>query len=212
MLRIDYSNGKTIANGPAIFIDRDGVINRRKPNDYVLNFSEFEFVPGIRAALKQLATLRLPIILVSNQAAVGKGLLKPADLEEITGRMREILLDDDAVLTAAYYCPHRQEENCACRKPKPGLLRQAAADFKIELDLSIFIGDSESDVAAARAVACKPVLFAPDARDLSESPIWTEDLVIVNKPEELADVAVRCLLEAQTLRTRRSAMSCPSRS
>jgi D-glycero-D-manno-heptose 1,7-bisphosphate phosphatase len=193
MLQISYSKEKTAAHGPVIFIDRDGVINKRRPDDYVLNFAHFEFVPGIRAALQQLAALRLPMILISNQAAVGKGLLTQTALEEISERMRQILADDGTVLAAAYYCPHRRDENCACRKPKPGLLLRAAEDFKVDMERSIFIGDSESDVLAARAAACRPILFSPEARNLSVRPTWMTQLTIATSPDELVDIAVRCL-------------------
>ena len=98
MLRYFFSNGKANARGPAIFIDRDGVINCRRPGDYVLEFSQFVFVPGIRAALKELTSFRLPMIIISNQAAVGKRLLEPAGLEEITARMREALLQEPRVI------------------------------------------------------------------------------------------------------------------
>jgi D-glycero-D-manno-heptose 1,7-bisphosphate phosphatase len=203
MLRFDYSNGSTSAKGPAIFIDRDGVINCRRPGDYVLDFSQFKFVPGIRTALKQLSVLRLPMIVVSNQAAVGKGLLDPAGLGEITARMQQALLQDDTLLTAAFYCPHRPDENCLCRKPKPELLRRAACDFNIELTHSVFIGDSESDVEAARAAGCRPILFGSGLGNLSESSTWMKDLPIARRPEELFDVVVRCLQEAKTLSPRK---------
>ena len=161
--------------GPAIFIDRDGVINCRRPGDYVLDWSQFIFMPGIRKALKQLASLRLPIIVISNQAAVGKGLLTPDGLQEITARLRHVLLNDGVFLTAAYYCPHAPRDNCVCRKPKPELLFKAADDFNINLSNSVFIGDSETDVQAARAAGCNPVLFgsglssSPEARERAMS-------------------------------------------
>ena len=85
-MRILFSEDKSV-RGPAIFIDRDGVINLLRPSDYVLDWSQFVFVPGIREALKQLASLGLPMIVISNQAAVGKGLLDTAGLEEITSKM-----------------------------------------------------------------------------------------------------------------------------
>src|SRR5580692_57746 len=106
MLEIVFSKKASSGRGPAIFLDRDGVINCRRPGDYVLDWSQFEFVPGIREALKQLSSLRLPMIVISNQAAVGKGLLTPADLEGITTRMNEVLLADGTPLSAAYYCTH----------------------------------------------------------------------------------------------------------
>jgi len=160
MLRILFAAPKAVVKGPAIFIDRDGVINCRRPDDYVLDWSQFIFMPGMRAALKQLATLGLPMIVISNQAAVGKGLLDSARLQEITAKMQQALLSDGTPLVAAYYCVHRSDENCSCRKPKPGLLEKAAADFNIDLRHSIFIGDSDTDVQAAQAAGCQPVLFS----------------------------------------------------
>jgi D-glycero-D-manno-heptose 1,7-bisphosphate phosphatase len=146
LLRILDSELNMPAKGPAIFIDQDGVINCRRASDYVLDWSQFIFLPGIRTALKQLASLGLPMIVISNQAAVGKGLLDLATLHEITAKMREALLADGTPIDAAYYCTHRADENCVCRKPKPALLQVAAEDFNIDLSRSILIGDSDTDV------------------------------------------------------------------
>ena len=162
MLRILFSELNSCVKGPAIFFDRDGVINQRRANDYVLDWSQFIFIPGIRAALKQISTLGSPMIVISNQAAVGKGLLDLTGLREITINMQQALLEDGIRLAAAYYCIHRPDENCVCRKPKPALLQTAANDFNIELSRSVFIGDSDTDVQAGRAAGCVPVLFGSD--------------------------------------------------
>lgn len=162
MLRILFSETTRTTKGPAIFLDRDGVINCRRPGDYVLDWSQFVFLPGIRTALKQMASLGQPMIVISNQAAVGKGLLDPARLEEITVKMQQALLEDGTPLAAAYYCIHKADENCLCRKPKPGLLQTAADDFNIDQSRSIFIGDSDTDVQAARAAGCASVLLSSD--------------------------------------------------
>jgi len=159
LLRIVLSTEKRNIKGPAIFIDRDGVINCRRPSDYVLDWSQFVFMPGIRPALKRLSSLGLPMIVISNQAAVGKGLLTLAGLREITAQMHQALAADGTLLTAAYYCTHRPDDNCACRKPKPELLFKAADDFKVDLSRSVFVGDSETDIKAARAAGCASVLF-----------------------------------------------------
>jgi D-glycero-D-manno-heptose 1,7-bisphosphate phosphatase len=193
VLRIIFSNGKTNAGGPAIFIDRDGVMNCRRPGDYVLDFSQFVFVPGIRTALRQLSVLQLPMIVISNQAAVGKGLLDRVRLEEITVRMRQALLEDGTVLTAAYYCPHRTDENCGCRKPRPDLLVEAAKDFNIDLSRSIFIGDSRTDVEAARAAGCRPVLLGGGLCGGLDTATWAADLCVALTAKELFDVAWKCL-------------------
>jgi D-glycero-D-manno-heptose 1,7-bisphosphate phosphatase len=197
LLRILFSKPSATLTGPAIFIDRDGVINCRRPDDYVLNFSQFVFVPGIRAALKQLASLALPMIVISNQAAVGKGLLDTAGLEELTTRMQQALLEDGTAVAAAYFCTHRTDENCICRKPKPELLHRAADDFNIDLSRSIFIGDSQTDVEAARAAGCQPILLGSGLRNGSDSIDWMADLPIARQPGELLEVAIRSLHELE---------------
>ena len=193
MLRILFSKPNGIPKGPAIFIDRDGVINCRRPGDYVLNWSQFIFVPGIRSLLKQLASLGLPMIVISNQAGVGKGLLDPAGLQEITARMHQALLEDGTSLAAAYYCIHKADENCPCRKPKPALLQAAAGDFNIDLSRSAFIGDSETDVQAARAAGCAPVLFGSEDGPPPASPT---DLLIATSVTDLYTVVARYLQAA----------------
>jgi D-glycero-D-manno-heptose 1,7-bisphosphate phosphatase len=193
MLRILFTEPEAVVAGPAIFIDRDGVINCRRPDDYVLDWSQFIFLPGMRAALKQLATLGLPMIVISNQAAVGKGLLDSLRLEEITARMEQALLSDGTPLTAAYYCIHRPDENCPCRKPKPGLLKRAAADFRIDLSQSIFIGDSETDLQAAQAADCKPLLFGTGPKVAPSAPDTSRHVPQALSANELFDVAARCL-------------------
>ena len=166
MLRILFSDPSRITNGPAIFIDRDRVIDCRRRGDYVLDWSQFVFLRGIRAALKQLACLGMPIIIISNQAAVGKGLLDPTRLKEITGMMHQAPLEDGASLAAVYYCTHKADENCLCRKPKPAFLQAATRDFNIDLSRSVFIGDSDADVQAPGAQAvrlcCWNMLRLPD--------------------------------------------------
>lgn len=190
MLRILFSDPSRITNGPAIFIDRDGVINCRRRGDYVLDWSQFVFLPGIRAALKQLASLGVPIIIISNQAAVGKGLLDPARLREITAKMHQALLEDGTSLAAVYYCIHRADENCLCRKPKPALLQAAAGDFNIDLSRSVFIGDSDTDVQAARAAGCAPVLFGSDIGLPSASHT---DLLIATRVTDLCTLVAKYL-------------------
>jgi histidinol-phosphate phosphatase family protein len=193
MFRIIFSEKDLKHGGPAIFLDRDGVINRRRPGDYVLDWTQFVFVPGIQAALKQLATLNLPMILISNQAAVGKGLLDLATLEEITGRMQKALLADGVSLAAAFYCTHRADENCDCRKPLPGMLTRAANEFGIDLQQSIFIGDSATDVQAGLAAGCKSILFGSTDVESFEDASSAHRISVARSVEELFSVCVESL-------------------
>ena len=193
MLRIIFSEKDLKHGGPAIFLDRDGVINCRRPGDYVLDWTQFVFVPGIQAALKQLATLNLPMILISNQAAVGKGLLDLATLEEITGRMQKALLADGVSLAAAFYCTHRADENCDCRKPLPGMLTCAANEFGLDLQQSIFIGDSATDVQAGLAAGCKSILFGSTDVKSFQGSSSAHRISVARSVEELFSVCVESL-------------------
>jgi histidinol-phosphate phosphatase family protein len=193
MLQIVFSDKKLDVRGPAIFLDRDGVINCRRPGDYVLNWSQFLFVSGIQAALKQLSALHLPMIVISNQAAVGKGLLNPLALQEITAQMQQTLLADGVSLAAVFYCTHRADENCDCRKPRPAMLLSAANEFNIDLSRSIFIGDSVSDIQAGLAAGCKPVLFGSARFESSGDSLPLNCIPVARTAEELFPISVKCL-------------------
>jgi HAD superfamily hydrolase (TIGR01662 family) len=138
------------------------------------------------------------MIVISNQAAVGKGLLDPAGLEEITAKMDKSLCQNGTTLTAAYFCLHRSDEDCACRKPKPGMLNQAAKDFRIDLSRSVFIGDSETDVLASRAAGCAPVLFGRGLGNRPEAGAWMAGLPVASLPENLFDEVTKALQQRRT--------------
>lgn len=193
MLQIIFSEKKLEVRGPAIFLDRDGVINRRRPGDYVLDWTQFVFVSGIQAALKQLAALQLPMIVISNQAAVGKGLLNLGALQEMTAQMQQTLLASGVSLAAVFYCTHRTDERCDCRKPSPAMLLRAADEFNIDLKRSIFIGDSATDVEAAQAAGCNPVLFvSPDSEGVGHS-LSANRVPVARTAEDLFSISSKCL-------------------
>lgn len=192
-MRFLFSKPKLSPGGPAIFIDRDGVINKRLPGDYVLCWSQFVFVPGICDALKRLALLKLPLIVISNQSAVGRGLLDRRTLEVITCKMHRKLRHHGASILAVYYCPHTPQDRCLCRKPKPDLLLQAAEDFRVDLSRSIFIGDSDADVTAARAAHCQPVLFGIGLNACSSSTTWKSGIPTARRSTQLFGVVTRLL-------------------
>lgn len=142
---------------PAIFLDRDGVINRNRP-DHVKSWAEFDFLPGVLTALRRLAQLEWPVVVISNQAVVGRGLVSQQAIDEINAHMINLVQNVGGRIDRVFYCPHRPEENCCCRKPQPGLLLKAAEEMKLDLARSFFVGDAESDVMAAKAAGCRPVL------------------------------------------------------
>lgn len=149
--------GSATAGRPAVFLDRDGVINENRA-DYVKSWDEFVFLPSSLDALRSLAAACDTIVVVSNQAAIGRGLVARETVEDIHRRMGEAIRGRGGAIDAIYYCPHHPDEGCACRKPRPGMLRQAAAEHGIDLARSYFIGDTVGDVEAAIAAGCAPIL------------------------------------------------------
>lgn len=171
MLKILLESDR-LSTRKAIFLDRDGVINRQVVGGYVTRWEEFSFLPGVLEALAELSLLPYRLIVVSNQAGVGKALMSRDDLLSITGRLVEELRARGARLDAFYYCPHRVEDNCSCRKPKTGLLRQAEQDWSLDLSECILIGDSPTDVQAAHAAGCRCVLIAPEGLPRARETPW----------------------------------------
>jgi D-glycero-D-manno-heptose 1,7-bisphosphate phosphatase len=140
-----------------VFVDRDGVVNRNR-KDHVKSWEEFVFLPRAVEALAELTRHGFKIVILTNQAAINRGITPRETIEEIHARMREVLARAGARVDGVFYCPHRPDERCACRKPKPGLLVQAAEALGIDLRESYLIGDAMSDVAAGSAVGCRTIL------------------------------------------------------
>lgn len=141
----------------AVFLDRDGVINQNRP-DYVKSWEEFTFLPGVFSSLRRLAKSELAIVVVTNQSAIGRGLMSQATLEEIHARMTSEIARRGGRIDAIFYCPHRPEENCPCRKPRPGLLLRAAEELDLNLSRSYLVGDSLSDVELGLTLGCTTFL------------------------------------------------------
>ena len=141
----------------AIFLDRDGVINRNRA-DHVKSWTEFEFLPGALRALQMLAQLEWPLVVISNQAAIGRGLVSYQTVDEIHHRMALMVEKVGGRIDEVLYCPHRPEEMCICRKPNPGMLLHAAQDMDLDLTHSFLVGDALTDITAAMSVGAQPVL------------------------------------------------------
>lgn len=141
---------------PAIFLDRDGVINVNR-DDYVKSLAEFQFLPDSLDAFRRLATLNLPVIVVTNQSIIGRGVVTTEIVDDINHHMQRMVIDSGGRLDDIMVCPHRPDEGCDCRKPRPGLLFKAAAKWSLDLPHSFLVGDAESDIQAAHAVGCQPI-------------------------------------------------------
>ncbi len=142
---------------PAVFLDRDGVINA-DPVQFVTCPEELHLMETSAQAIARFNALGLPVIVCSNQSGVAKGLYTLADLGRISERLQELLSEHHARIDAFYYCPHDDTDGCDCRKPKPGLLLRAAEEHGIDLSRSVFVGDSWRDIEAGRAAGVRTVL------------------------------------------------------
>lgn len=149
---------------PAIFLDRDGTLIH--DTGYIRDWRQVEMMPGVGEALGKIQG-HYCLVLVSNQSGIGRGIITGEEARQVHERTVKLLADWQVHLDGAYYCPHAPNDHCACRKPAPGLLLQAAFDLKIDLSRSIMIGDKPSDVQAGKAVGCRTVFF--DSDDLSVS-------------------------------------------
>jgi D-glycero-D-manno-heptose 1,7-bisphosphate phosphatase len=140
----------------AIFLDRDGVINRKPPEgQYVTSWEDFHILPGVVEAIGQLNRAGFSVIVVTNQRCIAKGLLTVAELNQMHKRMSDSLARAGATISGIYYCPHEMEPTCYCRKPAPGMLLDAARSHDIELASSWMLGDSDIDVETGRNAGCK---------------------------------------------------------
>lgn len=134
---------------PCVFLDRDGVINQKVDGDYVRNWSQFQFLPNIVDWIRLAQALDHLVIVVTNQRGVALGRMTLDDVHEIHERMLAALEAQGAHIDDIFVCPHAENE-CECRKPKPGLILQAQQKYDIDLSQSVLIGDSDSDEELAR--------------------------------------------------------------
>jgi D-glycero-D-manno-heptose 1,7-bisphosphate phosphatase len=157
----------------AIFLDRDGVINKY-PGDrnYVTALKDFTFIGGSLSAIKKLTDAGYKIFVISNQAGVTKGLYSRKTLDSMTRLMKRRVASAGGKIQKVLYCLHTEEQNCSCRKPKDGLFKKATRGVRVDRKNSYFIGDSMRDMKAGRKFGCKTVLVLSGREKLKNSPHW----------------------------------------
>jgi histidinol-phosphate phosphatase family protein len=145
-----------MTHGRAVLLDRDGTINRDSPT-YIKSWEEFEFLPGALEAMRRLTTLGLPPVVVTNQAAIGRRLVSAEMVASINARMAGEIERHGGRVQKIYVCPHVADDQCLCRKPRPGLLLVAKEELGLDLASCYVIGDRPSDVQAGQAVGSTTV-------------------------------------------------------
>jgi D-glycero-D-manno-heptose 1,7-bisphosphate phosphatase len=178
----------------AAFVDRDGVINVER--SFVYRIEDFTFLPGAVAALSALQAAGYLLVVITNQSGIARGLYAESDYQRLTAHMQRQLGEHGVRLDAVEYCPHlpdaplpQYRRDCECRKPRPGMLRRAAAALRLDLRHSLLIGDRASDIAAGRAAGIGRCFLVRSGCALGEGDAALADAVF----DDLAACAAQAL-------------------
>jgi len=172
-----------------VFVDRDGTIIDE--TGYLSDPDKARLLPNAARALRMLNELGVPVIVVSNQSGIARGMYTAEDVEKVNRRIRDLLQAEGALVDQVYYCPHHPDygATCDCRKPAPGLLIRGAREFGILLDKSFMVGDKLIDIQAGKAAGTR-VIFLRTGDGEKELEHAREEIL------EVADEICEDLLEA----------------
>ena len=151
----------------AIFLDRDGVINKDK--NYLYRKEDFEFIDGVFEACQYFQKLSYQLIVVTNQSGIARGYYQEQDFHKLNQWMIEQFDDEGIKILDVFFCPHGPESTCNCRKPKPGMLLEAKIKYNIDMGSSWIIGDKEADVSAANASGISNTILVKTGHDIDEA-------------------------------------------
>jgi len=148
---------------PAIFLDRDGVLIENR-SDYVRDWSQVKIIPEAIHALSLARTRNYKIVIVTNQSAVGRGLVLQTNADEINYQLIHLIHHRGGQIDGVYMCPHKPADDCFCRKPKPGLLLRATQELALDLQRSWMIGDAWSDLQAGQRAGVRQKILLRTGR------------------------------------------------
>ena len=156
----------------AVFFDRDGTLNEER--EYLASPEGLTMLGGAVDAVKIVNKAALMAVVITNQSGVGRGYFGRGDVEAVNGRLRALVGEGGGRIDGVYYCPHRPDEGCECRKPATGLIRQASGDLGIDPTRSYVVGDKVADIEMAWACGAKGVLvltgYGKEQRGLLKAP------------------------------------------
>jgi D-glycero-D-manno-heptose 1,7-bisphosphate phosphatase len=150
----------------AIFLDRDGVINKEK--NYLYKKEVFEFIEGVFESCKYFQEIGYQLIIVTNQSGIARGYYQVEDFHQLTKWMLKYFNDRGIEILDVFFCPHGPDSTCNCRKPKPGMLLEAKEKYNINMESSWMIGDKEADVGAANAAGIENTILVKTGHDIDE--------------------------------------------
>ncbi|MCX7705653.1 MAG: HAD family hydrolase [bacterium] len=170
-----------------VFLDRDGVISIFTPDDYIKNWNEFQFLPDAIEGLQMLVKNGFNIVIISNQAGVGRKVFTQQDLWDVTNRMQEELRKNGIELFKVYYCLHTPEDNCNCRKPKTGMIEQFISEYgDFDRSKTFFVGDSDVDIEVGAKSGMKTILvLSGKTKSIEETEKWNykPDFIVADLKE-----------------------------
>jgi D-glycero-D-manno-heptose 1,7-bisphosphate phosphatase len=164
---------------PAIFLDRDGVIVENRV-DYILSWKDIEIFPQALHALSRIETSQYKIIIITNQSAIGRGVLTQAAADEINERLLAEIRAAGGRVDGIFLCPHSPADHCSCRKPLPGLILQAAEKLTVDLSKSIMIGDAITDLRAGIAAGIKTLAIVKTGRGAAQIKFLSKESDLSN--------------------------------
>jgi len=171
-----------------IFLDRDGVINKDSP-EYVKNWFEFEFLPGSLDAISLLTENNYQVVVITNQSIINRKLASLDDLEFLHFMMKKAVREGGGKIKDIFFCPHRPEDNCSCRKPEPGLILEAQKKYEIDVTKSVMVGDSAKDIECAKRAGCRYAILVKTGK-------YEQTISILEEKNIFPDHIARDLYEA----------------
>ena len=174
-----------------VILDRDGTIIVDK--HYLSDTRQVELLPGAAEGLRKMRALGLALLVVSNQSGVGRGYFGLAEVERINARMAEMLMEQGIKLEGIYFCPHAPEENCACRKPKTGLVDRAKMEIGFDSALCFVIGDKKADIEMGKALNAHTILVRTGFGAQVEAEGFAASDCVVDDLAEAAQIIKKAL-------------------
>jgi D-glycero-D-manno-heptose 1,7-bisphosphate phosphatase len=172
-----------------VFLDRDGVVNRDSLL-YVTSWSEFEFLPRSLEAIRDLTHAGFTVFVITNQSALARRMITLPELENLHRRMQQAVAAAGGRITEIFFCPHHPDDDCSCRKPKPGLISRAAGKYPMDLSAAVMVGDSTKDIECARNAGCgRAVLVRTGNGRQAETELAARQIAPDFVAEDLYDAA-----------------------
>ncbi len=178
----------SVQPGTAVFVDRDGTLNY--DSGYVISPEQLVLFPGVPEAIARLNQLGVMVIMVTNQSAIGRGMMTMEELENIHARLAALIQPYGASIDAIFSCPHHPQDGCGCRKPNTGLIDQAVDRFSLDLSHCYLVGDKRSDLEVAQKVAVPGVLVMTSPYSLRAVQARDEGQVAI---EYVADTFIQAV-------------------